>query len=201
MNIILYCDSYLFLKISFCNKKLRDKLYSDDIFNYYVLPNYFHIINEVKVNNSNQILYKNLYILQYYLKYHHLKIIKNDIYFQKYFLSSKWAKKLYTYDFRRNMNINNNIIYLDTTVKDIVEEIMQIIYFIKILDSIEKNQKKNSRDKLFQYDIGISFYRTKDYLYDKSEILKYEMYNYINYHYPKYKHGPHSWDRWWALKH
>tara|TARA_B100000963_G_C22635973_1_gene677639 strand:- start:5184 stop:5450 length:267 start_codon:yes stop_codon:yes gene_type:complete len=85
------------------------------------------------------------------------------------------------------MNINNEIIYADTTIKDTVQEIMRIIYFIKILDSVEEIQKSNVRDITFKHDIGISFYKTKDFLYDQSEILKCELYDYIRYYYPNYK--------------
>ena len=64
---------------------------------------------------------------------------------------------------------------------------MHIIYFTKILNIIEENQKKNVIEKQTKYDIGISFYKLKLDLLEISEFIKEDMYDYIQLNYPKFK--------------
>tara|TARA_Y100001970_G_C14249289_1_gene870597 strand:- start:743 stop:1333 length:591 start_codon:yes stop_codon:yes gene_type:complete len=186
IKIITYNNYYEFYKIKLINKSLYNEIFDNNLLMNSIISLYF---NEININNNydNSKLFENLIILNYFFCNQHLKILDTNKIFLKYLKNNNWANYLYTYNFKRNMNINNNIIVKDNTIKDNIMDIMKIMYFKKILDDIEKNQKQNIINKQDKYNIGIAFYKIKIDLLERSEIIKEEMLFYINYNYPNFK--------------
>ena len=192
----------LFLKINYYNNSLNfyknmlylNKNYSNyfyknqNIFNKAIIK-YFGKINIIKNSdyNYNKKIFKYLLILDLYHKNKTLKFLNLDNEFNFFLINNSWARNLINYNFQRKIYRNNPKKYDDNTIKENVEDIMQIIYFTKNLNIIEENQKKNVLLKQTKYDIGISFYKLRLELLEISEIIKEDMYDYIQLNYPKFK--------------
>ena len=192
----------LFLKINYYNNFLDfykntlflSKEYSDyfyknkDIFNNAIIQ-YFGEININSIHNciSNKNLFKNLLIIELYHKNKSLMFLNKNINFNNFLNKNYWAKKLINYNFQRKIYRNDSNNYYDNTIKENVKDIMQIIYFTKILNIIEKIQKNNVTKRQIRYDIGICFYKLRIELLEISEFIKEDMYQYIEFNYPKFK--------------
>jgi hypothetical protein len=190
LNINYYNNSLIFYKNILClNKAYSNFFYKNqNIFNNAIIK-YFGKINITKnkdYNNNKKIL-KYLLILELYHKNKTLKFLNLNKEFNVFINNNFWAKNLINYNFQRKIYRNDPRKYYDNTIKENVEDIMHIIYFTKILNIIEENQKNNVIEKQTKYDIGISFYKLKLDLLEISEFIKEDMYDYIQLNYPKFK--------------
>lgn len=190
LRINYYNNSLDFYKnILYLSKRYSNFFYSNkNIFNNTIIRYYGKInINVNNICNDNKDLFKNLLIIELYHKNSSLKFLNKNINFNSFLNANSWAKKLVNYNFQRKIYRNNPKKYYDNTIKENVEDIMHIIYFTKILNAIEKNQKKNVIKQQIKYDIGISFYKLRLDLLEISEYIKEDMYHYIDINYPKFR--------------
>lgn len=190
LKINYYNNSFFFYKNILClSKKYNIFFYKNqNIFNNTIIK-YFGKIN-ITINkdyNNNKKIFKYLLILDLYHKNKTLKFLNLNKEFNYFLNKNSWAKNLINYNFQRKIYRNDTRKYYDNTIKENVEDIMHIIYFTKILNIIEENQKNNTIEKQTKYDIGISFYKLRLELLEISEFIKEDMYDYIQLNYPKFK--------------
>ncbi len=161
LNIFSYSPSFVF----YCHCKIILKYDIATIINL-VGKYYFQDIDN-KLDNRLQI--ENYIILDYFIYHKHLLILDNNHHFENYLKENYWANNLC----KKNPN--------DESIRNSLRNIMRLSYFVKCLRELERHQRKISKDKAEQTNIGISYQYLIESINSESEsqtkMLKY----YINH--------------------
>lgn len=176
INIIFYLDFnsfYKFYKINNFKKYIDYNL---------IFKNYF---NYISINNINdkELFMKNIFVLNYYLKYKHINFIKNDSNYNIFLNNNNWASKLNNSIFYRTFT--NNKYLIDTSINYYVNNIMLKMYLVNTLRYLQKifYNFDNKNNKIYKSDLSISYKLLINDILLETEIDKKDMYEYINrYH-------------------
>ena len=147
----------------------------------------------LNIHEDNSINYEYFYILNYFFKNNHLSILHKNKKFLKYLYDNSWAYFLYSHKFEKKYT--NNKIMIDTTIKELIIDIMTKCYFVKILRLLENKMYKyyyKNYDKYIASDSSIGYkLLINDILYN-TENIRNDLYQYLDLNYKQFKIKHHN---------
>ena len=173
INILFYLDFNSFYKIYKINNLKKHINYN------LIFINYFNFISINDIINK-ELFMKNIFLLNYYLKYKHINFIINDLNYISFLNDNIWASRLNNSIFYRRFTNNKYII--DPTINYYINNIMIKMYFINILRYLQKifYNFENKNNKIYKSDSSISYKLLINDILIETEIDKKDMYDYIN---------------------
>lgn len=153
LNIFSFAPSFVFYE--HCKNILKYDI--ETIINF-VSKYYFQ-----DIDNKSQI--QNCIILDYFIYHKHLLILDNNLHFENYLQENYWANELCM----KNPN--------DKCISSSLRNILRLSYFVNCLRQLERYQRRISKDKTEQTNIGVSYHYLIDSIHNESEsqtkMLKY----------------------------
>jgi len=98
-------------------------------------------------NTATNLLSESYLFLDYFLSHKHLLILDKNPNFEKYLIENRWLADIQKSALPSNKKIINNSL----------RNIMRLSYFVKCLRELERHQRKISKDKIEQTNIGVSY--------------------------------------------
>tara|TARA_Y100000389_G_C17008418_1_gene292905 strand:- start:81 stop:482 length:402 start_codon:yes stop_codon:yes gene_type:complete len=98
-------------------------------------------------NTKTNVLSESYLFLDYFISHKHLLILDKNPNFEKYLIENRWLA-----DIQKSAPALNKKV-----IQNSLRNIMRLSYFVKCLRELERHQRKMSKDKIEQTNIGASY--------------------------------------------